>query len=146
MKNKKTLIGIICGVILVALVAVIALLLGTSKPKEEEEKPIESKKLNETRTFEGFEFKDAQVKEQEGKYAISVQVTNKSAKEEPTRIVILYYGADEKKLGGAVCMIPKLEKNKTIDFNCACEVKEILNAVDYKVIATDKEISELKQS
>ena len=145
MKNKKVLIGIVCGVILVALVAVIALLLGTTKPKEEE-KPTESKKLNETRTFEGFEFKDAKVKEQEGKYAISVQVTNKSAKEEPTRIVILYYGAAEKELGGAVCMIPKLEKNKTIDLNCACEVKEILNAVDYKVIATDKEISELKQS
>lgn len=145
MKNKKVLIGIVCGVILVALVAVIALLLGTAKPKEEE-KPTESKKLNETRTFEGFEFKDAKVKEQEGKYAISVQVTNKSAKEEPTRIVILYYGAAEKELGGAVCMIPKLEKNKTIDLNCACEVKEILNAVDYKVIATDKEISELKQS
>lgn len=146
MKNKKVLIGIVCGVILVALVAVIALLLGTTKPKEEVVKPKTDKKLNTVRTFEGFEFKNAKVKEQEGKYAISVQVTNKSAKEEPTRIVILYYGADEKELGGAVCMIPKLEKSKTIDLNCACEVKEILNAVDYKVIATDKEISELKQS
>lgn len=144
MKNKKVIIGIICGAILVGVAVVIGLLL-SNKPKEEE-KPKETKKLSEARTFEGYEFKDAKVKEQEGKYAISVQVTNKSAKEEATRIVILYYGNNEKELGGAVCMIPKMEKEKTIDFNCACEVKEILNAVDYKVIATDKEISELKQS
>ena len=146
MKNKKLLIGIVSGLILIIIAVGIGLLLGGGKKEEEAPKPKETKKLNETRTFEGYEFKDAKVKEQEGKYAISVQVTNKSAKEEATRIVILYYGADEKDLGGAVCMVPKLEKGKTIDFNCACDVKEILNAVDYKVIATDKEISELKQS
>lgn len=145
MKNKKLLIGIVSGLILIIIAVGIGLLLGGGK-KEEAQKPKETKKLNETRTFEGYEFKDAKVKEQEGKYAISVQVTNKSAKEEATRIVILYYGAEEKDLGGAVCMIPKLEKGKTIDFNCACGEKKILNAVDYKVIATDKEISELKQS
>lgn len=146
MKNKKVLIGIVCGVILVALVAVIALLLGTTKPKEEVVKPKTDKKLNTVRTFEGFEFKNAKVEDKEGAYTLSVEITNKTAKEKATRVIVKYYGTDEKELGAAVCMIPKIEKEKSIELFCSCDIKEILNAVDYKVIATEKEIHDLKQS
>ena len=146
MKNKKLIIGIICGIVLAGLVVVMVLLLGTTKPKEEVKEPTSTKKLNETRTFEGYEFKGAKVKEHEGQYVFEVQVTNKTAKEEATRIVVTYYGADEKEVGAAVCMIPKMKKESSVDFNCSCDIKEILNAVDYKVIATEKEIHDLKQS
>lgn len=146
MKNKKLIIGIICGIVLAGLVVVMVLLLGTTKPQEEVNEQTSTKKLNETRTFEGYEFKDAKVKEHEGQYVFEVQVTNKTAKEEATRIVVTYYGADEKELGAAVCMIPKLAKDNSVDFNCSCDIKEILSAVDYNIIATEKEIHDLKQS
>lgn len=141
MKKKGLIIGIISVVLVIAIVLLIVLL--PSKKNEEPEKTQTNLELKSKRTFEGFDFENAQMKQlEEGKYAIDVTVTNKSAKNEPTRVIITYYGKDKKELGAAICMIPPMEQGKTLSIQCAGTVKETMNAVDYKVVKSDKEIGE----
>lgn len=143
MKKKGLIIGIISVIIVAAIVLIIILLPNKNNDKKEEEKTKTNLELKSKRTFEGFDFENAKMKQlEEGKYAIDVTVTNKSAKNEPTRVIITYYGKDKKELGAAICMIPPMEQGKTISIQCAGTVKETMNAVDYKVVKSDKEIGE----
>lgn len=142
MKKKGLIIGIISIVLVVAIILLIVLLPNKNNSKKEENKPTNIE-LKAKRSFEGFDFVNAKMKElEEGKYAIDVTVTNKSAKKEPTRVIITYYGENKKELGAAICMIPPMDVEKTLDLQCSSNVKEILKAVDYKVVKTDKEIGE----
>lgn len=143
MKNKKTIIGIICGILLIVATVVIALLLG-NKPKEES-KPKDVKQLNEKRTYEGFEFTDATIQQTGEMYEFIANVTAKDTKESYTRVVIWYYDKNEKEVGAAICALPQLSAGETATLACSTD-NNISIAVDYKVLATEKEISELKQS
>lgn len=141
MKNKKLLIGIVSGLALIIIAVVIGLLLDGEK-KEEATKPKETKKLNEVRTFEGYEFTDATVQEENSKYAFIANVTAKEQKDTFTRVIITYYDENNKELGAAICALPRANVGEMKSFGCTTDNKEILKAVDYKVVKTDKEIGE----
>ncbi len=145
MKNKKLLIGIISGIVLIIIAVAIGLLLGNDTQGESKSKEKEIKQLNEKRLYEGFEFVDATIQKNGENYEFVANVTAKETKESYTRIAIWYYNENEKEVGAAICALPQMNANETISFACSTD-KNISKAVDYKVIATDKEISELKQS
>jgi flagellar basal body-associated protein FliL len=141
MKKKGIIIGIISIIVVTSVVLLVVLLPNKNNDKKEENNTPKVE-LKSKRTFEGFEFTDATVQEENSKYAFIANVTAKEQKDTFTRVIITYYDENNKELGAAICALPRANIGEMKSFSCTTDNKEILNAVDYKVVKSDKEIGE----
>ncbi|MBQ3511598.1 MAG: hypothetical protein IJA30_04805 [Bacilli bacterium] len=146
MNKKITIITIVVGLIILIAGIVLALNIsdGTTSKKEDEVKQAAKRIMNgkitnvderisKARTYEGLEVKDSIIyTDEKDAYLQAIIINPTDKKIEKKRVTIKFYKG-KKELDVLECLIPAVDANGSITFECGQPVPGIIDATDFKI-------------